>query len=142
MKPQRSLLLYIYGFGNLGIIYIFCSCSRSDLSFEHVVLYFQYKVLHHILYTNYKLFKLNMLIHQCARSVMQLRKPFFIVSANAEAKNFWIDVCSWISRKLKTTILLTSFDICFGYNIIKPDVLTNHLILIAKLHIYHCKLSG
>ena len=45
-------------------------------------------------------------------------------------------------REVKIKIpSLNAFDICFGYNITNPDLLVNHLILIAKYHIYSCKIG-
>ena len=96
-----------------------------------------------ILYTNCKLFRLKYANSpMCTFCNTTEETVLHLFCECKEVKNFWINICSWISRKLKTTIMLTSFDICFGYNITKLDVLTNHLILIAKSHIYHCKLSG
>ena len=34
---------------------------------------------------------------------------------------------------------LSSFDICFGYNITTPNFLLNQLILIGKVVIFQCK---
>ena len=104
--------------------------------------FFQYKFLHNILYTNYKLFRLKYVDSpMCSFWNTTENTILHLFCECKEVKNFWIDICSWISGKLKTTIIIASFDICFGYNIIKLDVLTNHLILIAKSHIYHCQLS-
>ena len=58
--------------------------------------YFKFKFLHHILSTNHKLVKLKHVDYHCARSVIQLRKPFSIFSANVTRSRqgprsiFWI----------------------------------------------------
>ena len=55
------------------------------------------------------------------------------------SKSFWNEICSWYSCISKSTLTIHSFDICFGHNVhTKPEIILNHLILIAKFYIYQC----
>ena len=54
-------------------------------------------------------------------------------------REFWNNVCNWLSRGKNSVIQLSSFDICFGYNITTPNFLLNQLILIGKVFIFQCK---
>ena len=81
---------------------------------------FHYTFLHHILYTNDKLFRLKYVDSpMCTFCNTTEETILHLFCECKEVKNFWINIMiySWISRKLKTTIMLTSFDICFGYEI-------------------------
>ena len=43
----------------------------------------------------------------------------------------------------KSTLTIHSFDICFGHNVhTKPEIILNHLLLIAKFYIYQCKTAA
>ena len=60
-----------------------------------------------------------------------------------ERKKFCNEVCNCISREFKIEIQsLNAFDICFGYDTTKSDLLIYHSILIAKSHIYNFKVGG
>ena len=59
------------------------------------------------------------------------------------SKSFWNEICSWYSFISKSTLTIHSFDICFGHNVYtKPEIILNHLILIAKFYIYQCKIAA
>ena len=51
----------------------------------------------------------------------------------------WDNLCNWLSRGKNSVIQLSSFDICFSYNITTPNFLLNQLILIGKVFIFQCK---
>ena len=42
----------------------------------------------------------------------------------------------------KTTLTIRSFDICFGHIHTKPEIILNHLILIAKFYVCQCKIAA
>ena len=44
---------------------------------------------------------------------------------------------------IEINLNIHSFDICFGHNVhTKPEIILNHLILIAKFYIYQCKTAA
>lgn len=67
-----------------------------------------------------------------------LEYSIFFMNAK-QLKKFWNEVYSWVSLKLGTKTSWALFDICFRFKIFKPELLTNHLILIARSYIYICK---
>mgnify|MGYP001793421774 CR=1 FL=1 len=42
---------------------------------------------------------------------------------------------------LYSKIFLSKADICLGKDVMKPDPLINHLILLAKLNLFKCRLA-
>ena len=101
---------------------------------------FQFIFLHHIRYTDSKLFKMK-LVNSPIRSFCQMSEET-LLHLFCECKitrEFWNNVCNWFNRGKTSVIQLSSFDICFGYNITTPNFLLNQLILIAKVFIFECK---
>ena len=57
------------------------------------------------------------------------------------ANNFWVDLNLWLKISLGYDLILTFYDICFGYNVNHRDCLINHIILLGKMYIFSCKLK-
>ena len=105
---------------------------------------FQFKFLPRIVYTNIQLFKFKYIDSAKCTFCHATEETILLLFCECKkTKAFWNELCSWLSREVKIKILsLNPFDICFGYNIPNPDLLINNLILIAKYHIYSCKIRG
>ena len=101
---------------------------------------FQFKFLHHIIYTNSKLFKMKLVNSPICSYCQMLEETLLHLFCECKAtREFWNNVCNWLSRGKNSVIQLSSFDICFGYNITTPNFLLNQLILIGKVFIFQCK---
>ena len=105
---------------------------------------FQYKILNNIIYTNQKLFKLKMiespLSTSCKRETESLEHLFFNCYVT---KFFWEAFCFWLIECSISLQPLTLTDTVFGiFNVEKDFDILNHLVLVAKLYIYKCKLNN
>ena len=77
---------------------------------------FQFKFLHHIIYTKMKL--VNSPI--CSFCQMSKETLLHLFCECKVTREFWDNVCNWLSRGKNSAIQLSSFDICFGYNLTTP----------------------
>ena len=104
---------------------------------------FQYKLLNDIVFTHEKLFRFKMidspLCSFCKKDVESLEHLLFHCSF---AESFWKTFTSWLTNQNITLETLTLVNILFGvYNGDEGNIIFNHLILMAKFHIYKCKLT-
>ena len=104
---------------------------------------FQYKVLNNIVFTNEKMFRLNMTDSPsctfCKREVESFEHLFFYCDVT---KTFWEAFCSWLGECKVKFQPFTIMDIIFGvFNTEDDYIILNHLILTAKFYIYKCKLN-
>ena len=105
---------------------------------------FQFKFLHRIIYKISRLFKIKLedspicsFCHNAEEALVHLFCECPV------SKSFWNEICSWYSCISKSTSIIHSFDICFGHNVhTKPEIILNHLILLAKFYIYQCKTAA
>ena len=100
---------------------------------------FQFKLLHHILYTNYELFRRGMdqtpLCSFCNMDNETLDHLFYSCRFT---ETFWNDFHRCFKEPLSLVIRLCLNDILFGREN-SSDIL-NHLLLLAKRHIYAMKM--
>ena len=104
---------------------------------------FQYKLLNDIVFTNEKLFRFKMidspLCSFCKKDVESLEHLLFHCNF---VESFWKTFTSWLTNQNITLETLTLVNILFGvYNEDEDNIILNHLILMAKFHIYKCKLT-
>ena len=104
---------------------------------------FQYKILHDIVFTKSKLFKAklasNNLCYLCLKTKQDLKH--MLVSCPV-VSGFWKAFLDWYETHTSTKLELSTVKILYG--IIDNDrlnKLTNHLLLLAKYHIYCCSIN-
>ena len=102
---------------------------------------FQYRVLNYILYTNSKLFKIDLSLNDkctfCGSSKEELYHLFFECS---HAQIFWTTFSSWWFELAKENITMTLKDIILG--LLNRTDIVNYLIILGKLCIWECRKAG
>ena len=117
---------------------IFTLASKVTLHTE--LQNFQFKFLHRSIYTNSKLLKMKLVNSPiCSFCQMSEETLLHLFCECKVTREFWDNICNWLSRGKNSVIQLSSFDICFGYNITTPNLLLNQLILIGKVFTVQCK---
>ena len=103
---------------------------------------FQYRVLNYILYTNSKLFKINLSLNDkctvCSSAKEELHHLFFQCS---HAQTFWKAFFSWCFELVKENITVSLKDIILGL-LNRTDIINNYLIILGKLCIWECRKTG
>ena len=104
---------------------------------------FQYKVLNNIVFTNEKMCKFKMtdspFCSCCKREVESLEHLLYYCDMT---KTFWEAFCSWLGEFKINSHPFSMTEILFGVLDVQDDwIILNNLILIAKYHIYTCKLK-
>ena len=102
---------------------------------------FQYRVLNYILYTNSKLFKIDLSLNDkctfCGSSKEELYHLFLECS---HAQIFWKTFSSWWFELAKENITMTLKDIILG-DLNRTDIV-NYLTILGKLCIWECRKAG
>ena len=113
----------------------------SKLTLHTKLQNFQFKFLHHVIYTNLKLFKMKLVNSPiCSFCQMSEETLLHLFCECKVTREFWTNYAiGLVEEKTQLYMQLSSFDICFGYNITTPNFLLNQLILIGKVAIFQCK---
>ena len=102
---------------------------------------FQYRVLNYILYTNSKLFKIDLSLSDkctfCGSSKEELYHLFFECS---HAQIFWKTFSLWWFELVKENVTVTLKEIILGLPN-RTDII-NYLIILGKLCIWECRKAG
>ena len=102
---------------------------------------FQYRVLNYILYTNSKLFKIDLSLNDkctfCGSSKEELYHLFFECS---HAQIFWRTFSSWWFELVKENITVSLKDIILG--LLNSTDIINYVIILGKLCIWECRKAG
>ena len=102
---------------------------------------FQYRVLNYIVYTNSKLFKIDLSLNDkctfCGSSKEELHRLFFECS---HAQIFWKTFSSWWFELAKENITMTLKDSILG--LLNRTDIVNYLIILGKLCIWECGKAG
>ena len=117
--------------------------SAFSITKETKLIMFQYKILHDIVFTKSKLFKAklasNNLCYLCLKTKQDLKH--ILVSCPVVC-GFWKAFLDWYETHTSTKLELLTVKILYG--IIDNDrlnKLTNHVLLLAKYHIYCCSFN-
>ena len=98
----------------------------------------QYKVIHDILPTNNKLYKMKLKASpSCDRCSHPYENLLHLLYESPRTQTFWQMVIAWWNEKRSETVALNATYILYGY---KPESnlfqALNHFVIIAKYHIY------
>ena len=109
------------------------------VNFEPYVRAFQYKVLHSILFTNTKLFKIGFVREdKCSFCKSQSETLSHLLFDCKKTRSFWRDLEFYFYSLSKKFVHLTLKDVIVGIIIIKCPLL-NYLLLIAKTYLWDCR---
>ena len=108
------------------------------VTMENKLRCFQYKVVHKILPTNSKLYKMKLRASpSCDRCNHPHENLFHLLYECPSTHIFWHIVISCWNEKRSENVTLNSTDILYGY---KPELNTclalNHYVIIAKYHVF------
>ena len=108
------------------------------VTMENKLRCFQYKVIHNILPTNYKLYKMKLKTSpSCDRCGNPYENLLHLLYECPRTQTFWQLVIAWWNKKRSETVVLNATDILYGY---KPESnffqALNHFVIIAKYHIF------
>ena len=106
------------------------------VTMENKLRCFQYKVVHNILPTNSKLYKMKLRTSpSCDRCNHPHENLFHLLYECPSTQIFWQMVISWWNEKRSENVTLNATDILYGY---KPELniclALNHYVIIAKYH--------
>ena len=102
---------------------------------------FQYKIYHHILPTNSILHKFGIKDSDKCTFCKEEKETIEHVIVNCSfSKLFWIDFESFISNKLDRSVEFSNIEKLFGA--LEENKTINHILTLARKHIYYCKQKG
>ena len=96
-----------------------------------------------LVFTNEKLFRFKMIDSPlCSFVKKDVESLEHLLFHCTFVESFWKTFTSWLTNQNITLETLTLVNILFGvYNENEDNIILNHLILMAKFHIYKCKLT-
>ena len=99
---------------------------------------FQYKVVHNILPTNSKLYKMKLRTSpSCDRCNHPHENLLHLLYECPSTQIFWQMVISWRNEKTWENVTLNATDILYGYKpVLNVCLALNHYVIIAKYHIF------
>ena len=105
---------------------------------------FQYKIIHGILPTNKRLFKMGLKTSpRCERCNFPNETLVHLLYECPITQSFWREIVNWWNEKRSENRSLSVTDILYGY---KPDCTKfyalNHVLIIAKYHIFQAWLDN
>ena len=108
------------------------------VTMENKLRCFQYKVVHNILPTNSKLYKMKLRTSpSCDRCSHPHENLLHLLYECPSTQTFWQMVISWWNEKRSENVTVNATDILYGY---KPELnisqALNHYVIIAKCHIF------
>ena len=109
-----------------------------EVTMENKLRCFQYKVVHNILPTNSKLYKMTLRTSpSCDRCNHPHENLLHLLYECPSTQIFWQMVISWWNEKRSENVTLNATDILYGC---KPELniclALNHYVIIAKYHIF------
>jgi len=110
-----------------------------QVTMENKLRCFQYKVIHDILPTNNKLYKMKLKASQlsCDCCSQPYENLLHLLYECPRTQTFWQMVITWWNEKRSETVALNVPDILYGY---KPESnlfqALNHFVIFGKYHIY------
>ena len=103
---------------------------------------FQFKLLHRQVFTNNILFKIGKVQSQlCNLCNIQVDDLFHRFWDCITVKAFWRNFCLWVHHEYDINVTLDPFSVIFGHNYKCPNLLLEHLIIIAKKYIDVCAME-
>ena len=99
--------------------------------------------MNRIIYTNNKLFAFKIVDSPyCAFCNNEEESLEHLLVSCKVADLFWKEVLSWIAIYRNEVMEISLIDVLFGkFNIGKDFMVINHILLLAKLFLYRCKLG-
>ena len=114
------------------------------VTIENKLRCFQYKIIHGILPTNKRLFKMGLKTSpRCDRCNFSNETLVHLLYECPITQSFWREIINWWNEKRSENCTLNATDILYGY---KPDCTKfyalNHVLIIAKYHIFQAWLDN
>ena len=89
---------------------------------------FQYRFLHHTIYTNSKLFKIKIILSSICNFCVQHEKTIELLFWDSSITRNFFDLNNWINTSMNLKLKLIFSDICFG---LPSSTLITNLVLIC-----------
>ena len=108
------------------------------VTMENKLRCFQYKVIHNILPTNNKFYKMKLKTSpSCDLCGHPNENLLHLLTECPGTQTFWQMVIAWWNKKRSETVVLNATDILYGYKL-ESNLFQalNHFVIIAKYHIF------
>ena len=104
---------------------------------------FQFKIIHNILPHRVLLYKMKITDSDLCLYCGSQETLQHLLASCPLLRTFWSDVLTWWNSSSRCSILFDELKILYGYNPGDPRcLLLNYYILIAKFHIFRCKIDS
>ena len=122
----------------------FCFSLIYSTTLDPKLRFFQYRLLHRTITTNYILEKWKLAAtNVCEFCSIHPETLYHLFLECPITKNIWNDFKQWWFQNTNNRLLLSNSEILFGFPTILPlNALKNTLILITKQYIYSCRCRG
>ena len=114
-----------------------------EITIDSQTRWFQYKILHNILYTNKSLVKMQKVdTANCTFCNNEVESTEHLLVSCVFSHRIWVSLGTWLQTLDISLLSLNEIDIIFGIQSKVHWQLINHLIIIAKQTIYHARVKN